>query len=688
MYEGSCWCSVIPRDWSRDGLPRTSVAGSRPRLPCLRDCSAIIQCAPERWEGNCGERCWLTHLIPHLAWNSASKILKAWGTRMDGSSARLLSRLWFLTIAAAAIAVLYAAKVLFLPLAFAVLFAFLLSPVVAALERLRLPRTLASVLVILSFATLVGVGAWTLFTQLVSVANDLPTYRSNIEEKMAAIHSPSDSAFSRARREVEKLSDQLGIVNASPSPEAQSNDKGARKPLGASPQHPIQVRDVSRNDGRLDHLSGVLEPLTTAALSAVFTFFVLLQREDLRNRLIRLSGDRNLTMITQAMHDASRRISRYFSLQLSVNVVYGLTFAAALYFIGLPHALLFGTLAGLCRFIPYIGPPVAALMPTVLSLAVFPGWSRGLLILGIFAILEVITANYVEPRIYGRHTGLSALAILVAAAFWTLLWGPVGLVLSVPLTVCLVVMGRHVPSLEFLAVMLGDKPAIPTWMCFYQRLLARDEREASEILDKALKERTLAEAYDSVMIPALALAEEDRMHGELDEGTTQFVHRAVQDLIEEQTFGEGAEEEKSVRPLRVMCVPVLDKVDELAAMMLAQTLENGKVHAFAVPPRRLGEMMNAVTVEGPDVVFLTALPPVGIGRLQRLYRGLRMRSPKVKVMIGIWNYPSDARAAAEEIAGGEDLQVLTRLSDAAAEVRQIAGGDAAPLHSAMARSVA
>ena len=614
---------------------------------------------------------------------------------MDGFSARMLSRVWFLTISVVAIAVLYLAKVLFLPLAFAILFAFLLSPVVSLLERLRLSRAISSAVVIFGFAALLGAAGWALFAQLVDVANDLPTYADNIEAKMAAIHSPSDSAFSRAQQEVEKLSEQLGNANTTPAPEVHAGDgKDGKKPLG-SPQHPMQVREVARPTGRLDQLGGVLEPLTTAALSVVFTFFVLLQREDLRNRLIRLSGERNLTVMTQAMHDASRRISRYFSLQLAVNVTYALAFATALYFIGLPHPVLFGTLAGLLRFVPYIGPPFAALMPTVLSLAVFPGWTKGLAIVAAFAVLELVTANYLEPRIYGRHTGLSALAILVAAAFWTLIWGPVGLILSVPLTVCLVVMGRHVPSLEFLTVMLGDKPAIPASTCFYQRLLARDEREAAEVLEKALKDRSLEEAYDGVLVPALVMAEEDRMHGELEDGTVQFIRQTARELIEELGYRESAETGRMAgtgvatdasetgdaatygdgrdrrRPLRVMCVPVRDEMDELAAMMLAQSLQGGRVHAFASPARRMNDLLNAVTVEGPDVVFLAGLPPFGMARSQRLYRSVQARNPQRKVMIGIWNYQDDAEQDADL---SEDVPVMTRLTEAVARVRAMAWG--------------
>ncbi|HEY2860397.1 MAG TPA: AI-2E family transporter, partial [Terracidiphilus sp.] len=232
---------------------------------------------------------------------------------MDGSlSARLLWRLWLLIMGSFAIAILYLAKVLFLPLAFAILFAFLLAPVVGAFERIRLPRTIAALAVIVAFAALLGAAGWGLFTQLVAIANDLPTYEENIQHKMAAIHAPDNSAYARAEQELEHLSDELGLANSTSPQKLNADDGAEQKPIGSSPDHPVQVKEVARPTGRLDHLGGVLEPITTGLLSVVFTFFVLLQREDLRNRLIRLSGDRNLTTITQAMDDASRRISRYF----------------------------------------------------------------------------------------------------------------------------------------------------------------------------------------------------------------------------------------------------------------------------------------------------------------------------------------------------------------------------------------
>ena len=617
---------------------------------------------------------------------------------MDGLSlARVLARMWLLMIAMVAIAVLYLAKVLFLPLAFAILFAFLLAPVVGWLERLHLGRALSSVIAILGLGSLLALIGWTLFSQLVAVANDLPYYRDNITQKIAAVHPPVDSPFARAQQQVQELGEELGLANSkvavpASTSESKPDSNKAKKPLGSTPEHPIQVREVERPSGRLYQLGGVLEPLTTAGLTLIFTFFVMLQREDLRNRLIRLTGDRNLTMTTQAMRDASRRITRYFSLQLMVNVAFGLIISAGLYCIGLPHPVLFGAMAAILRFIPYVGAPFAGAVPTVLSLAVFPEWTRSLLIVGLFFVLELVTGNYAEPRIYGKHTGLSSLAILVAACFWTLIWGPVGLILSVPLTVCLVVIGSHVPSLEFLSVMLGDQPAIPPWTCFYQRLLARDEREAGEILETGLKDAELGELYDGVLIPALIQSEEDRVNGDLEEPTTQYIRSTSRELIEEIGFRDnsshGAQpgsvehateaKQEPVRTLSVSCVPMRDEVDELGAMMLAQVLSGDRVRADAAPRRRIDEVLAAVASENPDIVFLCGLPPVSIAGSHRIYRTLRARHPKLRIMIGIWSFAEDPTQAAQNISAGEEARVMTRLSEAAAEVRSFLGAQPAP----------
>ncbi len=605
------------------------------------------------------------------------------------STARILMQLWFIAVAVLAITVLYLGKVLLLPLGFAILFAFLLAPVVAMLERFRLPRPIAAMAVILVFAGLLCVATWSLFTQLVAIANDLPTYGGNIAQKMQTLHSPSNSAYSRAQREIEQISNELGIANSTgaiPPP-----SESAAKPLGSSPDHPLQVREVGRPTGRLDQLGGIIEPATTALLAVVFTFFVLLQREDLRNRLIHLSGDRNLSLLTQAMSDASRRISRYFLLQVAVNVVYGTIVCAALYFIGLPHAILFAALALICRFVPYVGAPIAALTPTLLSLAVFSGWTHTAEIFGLFVVLEIVTANYVEPRVYGKHTGLSSLAVLIAAAFWTLIWGPVGLILSVPLTVCLVVMGSHIPSLGFLAVLLGDQPVIPPYTAFYQRMLAHDEREASEILQNSLKSESLAAVYDSILIPALTLVEMERQKGELEESTVHFIRTSTSEMVDELGFraleeknelAQSASEALNAVPTSlvpgpsvpgpsVLVIPVRDGSDDLISTMLTQVLDQAGFHATCIPIQRIDETVSAVAEQRPDLVVLSGMPPVAMARANRIFRSLRRANPTLKIIMGIWHYNEDRTKAAQMISRTEDLHISTSLADAIAEAHAL-----------------
>ena len=586
---------------------------------------------------------------------------------------RMLTQLWFTTIAVLGIAVLYLAKVLLLPLGFAILFAFLLAPIVAFFERLRLPRPIAALCVILAFAALLLVAAWTLFTQFVAIANELPTYGGNIAQKMQALHSPSNSAYSRAQREIQKISEELGIANTTgaipPPAEADAN------PVGTTPEHPMHVREVGRPSGRLDKLGGIVEPLTTALLAVVFTFFVLLQREDLRNRLIRLSGDRNLSLMTNAMNDAGRRISRYFLLQVTVNVTYGALVGVALYFIGLPDAVLFAALATLCRFITYLGTPIASLTPTVLALAVFPGWGHSAEVFCVFVVLEIAT-GYVEPHVYGKHTGLSSLAVLIAAAFWTLIWGPIGLILSVPLTVCLVVIGSHVPSLEFLKVLLGDQPVIPPYTLFFQRMLAHDKREAINILENSLKNESLAAVYDSILIPALTLVEMERQKGELEESTARFIRNNTSEMVDELGF--RALEEKYQRAqtatdsqdptnsASILVIPVRDGSDNLISTMLAQVLDQAGFHAASLSVQRIDDTVSIVTEQKPDIVFLSGMPPVAMARAHRIFRSLRSANPGLKIIMGIWHYNEDPARAALMISRTEDLHVSTSLADAIA----------------------
>ena len=589
---------------------------------------------------------------------------------MAGPNAtRLLSRLFVMVTAVLVIAALYLAKVVFLPLAFAILFAFLLAPLVSSLERIRLPRTLAVVLVIAGFAAMLGCVGWLAGSQLIQMAGDLPKYQANIDQKLASVHNQGNTSFSRAEAEVERLGKRLEqIVPGSDTSE------GSPEHAAGSQEQPVPVREVP-STGRLYQVGGILDPVITAFLTIVFTFFVLLRREDLRNRLIGLTGRGHVNVTTLAMMDANARISRYFQLQLAVNTTYGSIVVLALYLIGVPHFVLFGALASILRFIPYIGAPIAALLPTVLAFAVFQGWRQGLLVVAVFFCLEVVTANYAEPHLYGKQTGLSSLAILVAAAFWTLIWGPVGLVLSVPLTVCLVVMGSHVPNFEFLTVMLGDQRPIPPSAQLFQRLLARDEHEAGEVLESYLEDHSLAEVYDDVVIPALSMAEQNRHQQDLTDDAVRFIYQSLRELIQDMGDREpesGTEELKLQAPAtRILCVPARDEADEIVGIMLAQLLQAAGFEATAIPVERDSQVGAVAAAERPDIVFLSGLPPFARAHSRRVYHTVRSRYPSLRIMIGLWNYREDHAQAAQQISRGELSEAATTLAQAVTQVQAV-----------------
>ncbi len=593
------------------------------------------------------------------------------------NTSRLLSQLLAVILAIVVIAVLYLAKTVIFPLALALLLTFILAPLVTLLERIRFPRILAVLCVIAAAGSILGIAAWTVTTQLIGVAGDFPAYSLNVENKIESFRESKTTRFTRAQEALNGLANQIEHLNT----DEKDAGHAKRQELGATPTRPLQVREVGDKPGRLDALSGVMGALLSVVLVVVFTFFMLLNREDLRNRFIRLTGHGHLNLMTQAMDDASQRVSRYLSLQLLVNTGFGTIIAFALQMLALPHAFLWGFLAGLLRFIPYIGEPIAAALPIALSIAVFDGWSKTLLIMAIFFCMEVVTANFIEPHVYGRYTGLSTLAILIAAIFWSLIWGPVGLVLSVPLTVCLAVVGSHVPSLEFLTVLLGDQPVMAPEAHYYQRLLANDEHEASCVLETYLKDHSLRDLYDAVLIPALNLAEQDRHRNALDEATVAFITQTTKDLVEEMTLRNiDPERNETTRPSayssspnfesllevgdlkNITVVPVRDNADEIIGIMLAQLLHRTGHSARTIPIGTVEGMLAETFKSEPDLVCLSALPPYAISHARNIYRRLRTQDPELKIVIGLWNYAEDPVRAAQEISGGETSQVCTSLA--------------------------
>ena len=398
------------------------------------------------------------------------------------SGAAALVGIWHVLLMAFVIATLYFASDLLIPLALAALLTFLLAPLVTRLER-WIGRIAAVLLVVTMIFSMIGMAGWVLTRQLVDLATRLPDYKVNIETKLHSFQLPSGGAFKRLSETVEELKKDFRGADAPIVSQVPGKPGTAvAVPVSSAPTLPVQVVETSKaNPLQLLQviISPLLGPLGTTGLVLLLVVFMLLKREDLRSRLIRLIGQGRISATTHALDDANHRVSRYLLMQLVVNVTFGIAVAIGLFFIGVPNAVLLGAFATVLRFIPYIGPWIAAAFPIILSLAVSPSWMMPLLTLGLFVLLELICSNIVEPWLYGSSTGVSSIALVVAAVFWTWLWGPIGLMLATPLTVCLVVMGRHVPQLSFLSIMLSDEEALtPAEQC-YHRLLTVGLNEAS-----------------------------------------------------------------------------------------------------------------------------------------------------------------------------------------------------------------
>jgi predicted PurR-regulated permease PerM len=599
------------------------------------------------------------------------------------SSAKDISRILTLVAAVVVITALYFARVMLVPLALAVLFTFVLAPLVTALERIRFPRFFAIFLVVGIAVSGIGIMGWTVGNQLIDVTNQLPSYKTNIKEKIDSIRNPKNRRLDKAADAMKELGKEIADnppVPSEPSPSSLKNPGSGKAAAQQQPKAvPVQVFQPVSNP--LESLNSIVTPLGSAIIVVVLTIFMLAGREDLRNRLIGLVGRGHLNVMTQALDDAGSRVSRYLVLQLVINACFGAVIGLGLYFIGIPNSMLWGVVAGLLRFLPYVGSPLAAVLPILLSLAIFPTWTGPVATIGLYLIVEILVANFLEPLIYGAHTGISSFAILFAAIFWALIWGPIGLLLSTPLTVCLVVLGRHVPALQFLNIMLGDQPVLSPEAHYYQRLLASDQAEAKEVLDDYSKTHPLEELYDNVLIPALALAEQDRHHDDLEEITEQFICKSTKELLDE--LGDKSKElaaaemqkaqsdlaELSATKIRIapptdapsaVCMPARDEADEIVGIMLGQLLERAGYHALAIPIGTTAEMLAQVKEAAPDIVCISALPPFALLHARDLYKRVRSSIPNAKIIVGLWKFSGDPiKAAARFNIVGDDKLAIT-----------------------------
>jgi len=556
-----------------------------------------------------------------------------------------------------AIAVLYFARDLLIPLAFALLLAFLLSPIVKRLEGWRIPRAAAASLVLIVACALLAVVGWLAMTQMMELGGRLLDDTQNVQRKIAAQQGKS-SSLNDAIADLEDLGAQ---INNSKLPGAQS---------------PLKVEIVTQHNvmqAIRDYAGRVLGPLGTAGLILVFTLFMLIDRENLRNRLLRLMGEQKLQATTKAMDDVGRRVSRYVLLQFVVNAGFGAVIALGLWLLGVPSPLLWGALGLMLRFLPYIGPVIAALLPFAVAVAESDGWRTPLSVLALFGVTEAIVSNILEPMLYGVHTGLSAVALLVSAVFWTVVWGPVGLVLSTPLTVCLSVLGKHSPQFEFLSVVLGDEPVLTPDVIFYQRLLALDQQGAMNVLESLGKNKPLMTVFDRIVIPALAIAERDRQTGQLDAKREDFILQSINEFVTELTDADAAASAAGeIKRTRVFCIPARDAADEIAAAMCAYFLTQEGFPAVAFPVMDSpGKMMASVGCQPEDVVCISAVPPFAAGNARKIARSIEEEANSPTLIAGLWSFERPSEARMQRLAKSLSASVATSLAEAVAQVRAV-----------------
>jgi predicted PurR-regulated permease PerM len=534
------------------------------------------------------------------------------------------------------VGILYVAKTVVVPLALAVLLTFVLSPVVSAIQRRGPPRIVAVLFCVLCTFGLFWLVGWIVVVEVQHLARELPTHRKEIDAKIASLRGAGEGPFAEFLQMLREISQ--GKTQAEAAAEAR-----APKVVVAQPD------ELSSFEQLIQAVGPVLEPLAQAGLVVILVVFMLVKREDLRNRVIVLLGHGRLAGTTRIFVDSAQRVSRYLLTQLLINAGFGMLFAVGLFFIGVPYAFLWGFLAVLLRFVPYIGSWVAAAFPLLLGFAIGPTWTQPILVLALFVGLELVTANVIEPLLFGHGTGVSPIALLVAAAFWTWIWGALGLVLSTPLTVCLVVLGQHVPRLRFLAVLLGDEPPLEPHVSYYQRLLARDQEEARQVAVEHARNSDPACLYDDVLLPALALARRDRQHAGLTAEDEAFIVKATKELLDHlglenpadktESNGAPASAEKPTEntPILILGCPAHHEAEELSLHLLARLLQPVGYRVEVVSTKVLAsELAASIERECPALVVIAILPPGGVVQARYLCKRLRKRFANLPLVVGYW----------------------------------------------------
>ncbi len=507
---------------------------------------------------------------------------------------------------------LHIAQPILIPIALAILLAFVLGPVVGALER-RVGRLTAVVIVIVSLWATVGVVAWTVTRQITSFAQELPHYRAQLRQRVAELRRASSG------QGVSELQATLDELLAEIRP-------------GAEAPPPVIVQGPP---GPLIPFAGLITLLGSVGLVTLLLVFMLLERQELRNRLIRLVGSGRLAMTTKAMDEASRRISRYLLSQAVLNLSFGVCAGIGLFALGVPYALVWGVLAAVLRFVPFVGFWIALALPSLFSVATSTGWWQPLLTVALFLALAVACTFGLEPLLYGHSAGVSRVALVIGIALWTWLWGPVGLIIATPLTVCLIVLGRHVPELQYIAVLIGREPALPPALRVYQRLLAGDQEEATDLVEEYSSTHSPHDVYDDVLLPALSEAKADRGRGALSEADEQVVLRAARRIVRELEEADPPVDAEPRGRVPVVAFPVHDGFDELPLPMLKQVLAPVGVDLEIASAELLSSEAVALALQRQaPIAVVGILQPGGQAQLRYLCKRLRRHSPTLKIVAG------------------------------------------------------
>jgi predicted PurR-regulated permease PerM len=568
------------------------------------------------------------------------------------------------------VAVLKLAEEVFIPLALAILCTFLLAPMVELLVRWHIRRVFATVVAVtLGLAVIGGLGTL-VFNQFADLAEELPSYQQQLRTNLTHLGGAVRGAVAQTTRAFEELTKEIDRVAPSePKPRGVSKVQVVEPPV--SPLETIK-----------EIVTPVVRPVGTTAAVIVLVAFMLLRLPDLRDRILRLLGSRHLHLTTEALNDAASRVSRYLLMQIVINGWTGIAVTAGLWALNVPNAVLWGALTFSLRFIPYIGVWMAAAIPLALSFAVFDDLTRPLLIFGLFVVLELFDWSVLEPWLYGAHTGVSPVALLLATGFWTWLWGFAGLFLAVPMTVCAAVLGKYIPQMKFLQVLLGDEPVLEPYERLYQRLLSSNRDQADLVLQGALRQSSILEVCDSIVVPAMLRASDDYDRGSLTDARRQIILEHVNEWVDERIemlspiWSRFSHAERQDVPPILICVATADRTDEIVAKLFEAALVERNLNARIIGASDVALLQDESRVRA---VVLSALPPEAVTAARSACKRIRAVNIRLPLFVGLWSGVVDLERARQRLTAAGATHTIVSFAECFDLVESIVGARESPL---------